>query len=117
MINDFSVVTEKQGEQMPETWPNMIAIMHQPPKDTKCDLITAGIHVGSPMLRKFIEEVKPLAVITGHIHESAAIDHIGTTTIINPGSLAEGHYAILEVSKIEGTWQVTKAELLEIPGD
>ncbi|MBE6344511.1 MAG: serine/threonine protein phosphatase [Spirochaetaceae bacterium] len=117
LIKDLSVAVESQEEQGDGTWPNMIAIVHQPPKDTACDLITAGIHVGSPLIRNFIQEVKPLAVVTGHIHESKAVDHIGETTIINPGSLAEGCYGILEVSKLQGVWQVTKAELKELSGN
>jgi Icc-related predicted phosphoesterase len=86
-------------------------IMHNPPKDTECDKITSGIHVGSAGLRQIIEEVKPLAVITGHIHESAGTDKIGNTVIMNPGSLAEGRYGILEVEKKGNQWQVTKAQL------
>lgn len=117
LIKDLSVAVESQNEQGDGTWPNMIAILHQPPKDTACDLITAGIHVGSPLLRQFIQDVKPLAVVTGHIHESSAVDHIGNTIVINPGSLAEGRYGILEVSKDNGTWQVIKAELKELSGD
>lgn len=108
LVSDFSIITN-QGEQ---EWNNLIAIMHNPPKDTKCDTIPGGIHVGSQLLREFIETYKPLAVITGHIHESAAIDTIGSTTVINPGALTEGKYAWLEAEKSgDDSWCVKSATL------
>jgi hypothetical protein len=54
--------------------------------------------VGSPLIREFIEKWKPLLVLSGHIHESAAVDAIGPTRMVNPGSLAEGKYALAEIS-------------------
>lgn len=113
LVADFDVVASaKEGADENGHWNNLILIMHNPPKDTKCDMIPGGVHVGSEKLRAFIEKTAPLAVITGHIHESAGIDTIGNTTVINPGSLAEGKYAWLTVEKDSaGVWAVTKAEL------
>ena len=105
LVSDFSCVDS--GEK----WHNLIAIMHNPPKDTACDMISNGMHVGSPLLREFIEKTEPLAVITGHIHESAGIETLSNTIVINPGALAEGKYAILEVSKENGNWKVDSAVL------
>jgi Icc-related predicted phosphoesterase len=79
-------------------WDNLVVIAHNPPKDTKLDAIPNGVHVGSPLIRAFIETHKPLLVVSGHIHESAAIDRIGGSTLVNPGALAEGKYAIAEIS-------------------
>ncbi len=107
LVSDLALI-EEQGEQ---EWNNLIVLMHNPPKDTKCDTISNGAHVGSPLLREFIENYKPLAVITGHIHESAGIDTIGNTTIINPGALLEGNYAWLDIEKQNGTFKVVKATL------
>lgn len=108
LVGDFDVVKNADEDGR---WNNLILIMHNPPKDSKCDMIPNGMHVGSEKLRAFIEKTAPLAVVTGHIHESAGIDKIGDTTVINPGSLAEGKYAWLEVEKESGAWRVTKAEL------
>ncbi|MBR1911087.1 MAG: metallophosphoesterase family protein [Treponema sp.] len=107
LVSDLALIKE-QGEQ---EWNNLIVLMHNPPKDIKCDTISNGAHVGSPLLREFIENYKPLAVITGHIHESAGIDTIGNTTIINPGALLEGNYAWLDIEKQDGTFKVVKATL------
>lgn len=110
LASDFKIVAD-QGEA---EWNNLIAIMHNPPKDTDCDKIESGVHVGSPALRSFIDTYKPLAVITGHIHESAAVCKAGNTTVINPGALLEGRYAWLEVSRQNDAWTVTKAELCSL---
>ncbi len=110
-------VSESSGaetEEEPVHWDNLICIVHNPPKDTKVDTISAGIHVGSALYRQFIETYQPLVCVSGHIHESAAIDTIGNTTLINPGALAEGKYATLNVQKQKNTWAVIKAELKQL---
>ena len=110
LLSDFDMVTgQGEGE-----WGNLIAIMHNPPKDTACDTISGGVHVGSPLLRKFIEDYKPLAVITGHIHESVGTDKIGNTVVVNPGALLEGNYAWLTVGKSGGKWEVKQVDLKKL---
>ncbi|HNY17265.1 MAG TPA: metallophosphoesterase family protein [Treponemataceae bacterium] len=97
-----AVATEPRAALDPasdgEPWNNLIVIAHNPPKDTKLDMIPNGVHVGSPLIRAFIESKKPLLVVSGHIHESAAIDTIGPTTLVNPGALADGRYAVAEIT-------------------
>jgi uncharacterized protein len=51
--------------------------------------------VGSTAARRFIEEVQPDLCISGHIHESAATDAIGSTTIINAGPFKGGGYIVV----------------------
>lgn len=77
-------------------YPHTILISHNPPKNSACDVIGGGIHVGSEAVRHFIEKYQPEICICGHIHESKGIDQIGRTKIINPGALSEGGYVILE---------------------
>ncbi|MBE6350510.1 MAG: serine/threonine protein phosphatase [Spirochaetaceae bacterium] len=109
-------LTESQETEnaSPVSWDNLIVISHQPPADTKCDTITSGIHVGSKELRTFVETYKPLLLLCGHIHESAGIDTIGDSLIINPGSLAEGSYGLVEVQKQKGIWKVVNAKLMNL---
>lgn len=107
LMADFKIITE-QGEQ---EWNNLIAVSHNPPKNTDCDKISGGVHVGSELFTQFIEQYKPLAVVTGHIHESAGICKVGDTTVINPGALLEEKYAWLEVAKENGGWKVVSVEL------
>ncbi len=75
----------------------LILAVHEPPMNTKVDMLSNGQHIGSPSVRKFIERVQPDLVLTGHIHESKAVDVIGDTPIINPGMLAGGGYVRIEL--------------------
>ena len=113
LCDDFKIVKDSIGQIGDKDGHvnNLILIMHNPPKDTKTDTISNGMHVGSELLRKFIEDVQPLLVVTGHIHESAGIDKIGETTVINPGALFEGNYGWIELEKNSGKWNVKSAEL------
>ncbi len=90
---------------------------HCPPYGTNLDLAPkltkdlrpvaiAGMiqyeHVGSKAVKKMIEKYQPVVGLHGHIHESSAIDKIGRTVVVNPGSeYSEGVLRgfIVEVSK------------------
>jgi len=75
--------------------------LHAPPQGTYLDvamqldedlkpIMKAGqpqmAHVGSTSVRKAIEDYQPLLGLHGHIHESKAVEKIGRTICINPGS-------------------------------
>lgn len=77
--------------------PRLVLVCHTPPLDTAVDKVGGGTHVGSRAVRVFIERVQPDVCLTGHIHESAAVDAIGRTIIVNPGLSAAGGYARIEV--------------------
>ncbi|MBR1537734.1 MAG: metallophosphoesterase family protein [Treponema sp.] len=114
IISDYDVVESSSEECADENghWSNLILIMHNPPKETECDKLPNGLHVGSEKLRTYIEKRSPFLVVTGHIHESSGITKMGETTVINPGSLAEGKYGWVEAEKKpDGKWTVTKSEL------
>lgn len=101
LASDLHLVTESVPEGFSgsdESWSNLVVIAHHPPKDTLLDTVSGGVHVGSPLIRSFIETWKPLLVVSGHIHESAAVDRIGPTQLVNPGSLAAGQYAVAEIT-------------------
>ena len=71
---------------------NFILVSHPPPLRTETDRLANGKHVGSAAVRKFIEEKQPILCLTGHIHESRGQDHIGRTSILNPGMVKDGGY-------------------------
>jgi Icc-related predicted phosphoesterase len=72
---------------------------HAPPHDTACDRLRSGEHVGSAALRRVVDREQPDVVLCGHIHESRAIDELGPTSILNPGPVSAGHYALVDVDE------------------
>jgi uncharacterized protein len=73
----------------------LLMICHPPPYNTKCDRLMSGKPVGSTAARQFIEEVKPEVCISGHIHESAGVDQIGATKVLNAGPFKGGGYIVV----------------------
>lgn len=64
----------------------LILITHGPPYGTALDFLPGSGHKGCRSIRKFIEEVKPMVAISGHLHETGgSTDLIGKTFVINPG--------------------------------
>jgi len=97
----------QQGKAMLNAAHNpFILLSHQPPKNTLNDRVALNFHVGSKVVRQFIEQFQPLICFTGHIHEGIGIDTIGPTKIINPGPLRQGGYTYAEIG--------TSVTLLEI---
>jgi Icc-related predicted phosphoesterase len=67
-----------------------VYVLHSPPRDTACDTMMGGAHVGSRAIRAFVERHAPPLVLSGHIHEAPRVsgawrDRLGATTIVNPG--------------------------------
>lgn len=123
LLSDFAIVdeddyafdeSEEDNSEKDKTWENMIVVSHMPPKDTKLDVIASGTHVGSETVRNFILEHSPLLAVSGHIHESYAVDTLGKTLIVNPGSFAEGLYAVAEIEKTKDGFSVKSCELKNI---
>lgn len=74
-----------------------ILVCHQPPIQTLCDRSWTELHLGSRAVRAFIEATQPVICFTGHIHEGIGVDRIGSTQVVNPGSLWQGGYAYAEI--------------------
>lgn len=62
----------------------VVLMTHAPPYKTKIDEI-GGEHAGNKSIRKFIEQVKPVLAVSGHLHECTGEDKIKGTKVINPG--------------------------------
>lgn len=78
-----------------------VMVTHAPPIKTMLDIIPSGAHVGSEVIRKFIEKNQPNIAISSHIHESRGTDEIGKTKIINPGRFPEGHFGLITINDNE----------------
>ncbi len=85
LFDDFSVL-EKDRHSREAIW-----MIHVPPYNTALDVIHDYRHVGSKVVRSFIERVQPPLALHGHIHESPVMsgrwsDKIGHTWCCNAGS-------------------------------
>ncbi|GAB6061020.1 metallophosphoesterase family protein [Desulfonatronum parangueonense] len=89
--------------------PHLLLVAHTPPFDTAADKVNGTISVGSHAVRTFIERIRPEVCLTGHIHESRAETRLGKTTVINPGPLSGGGYALIRL-----TDQGLQAQLLNV---
>lgn len=76
---------------------NLAVVSHEPPKNTSADLTSSGEHVGSEALRGVMEDEDINLVLCGHIHEAVSVEEVGGTTVVNPGPVTEGRYAVLEL--------------------
>jgi len=85
------------GMDIPGSKPALM-VSHQPPFGTLNDQVSPGHHVGSQVIRNFIEKTQPLVCFTGHIHEGTGIDHIGTTAVVNPGPAGRGYCVLAEIT-------------------
>ncbi len=91
--SEYNDMLERIGKEVVPR--RTIILSHMPPYDT-LDKIYSGKKIGSRFLRDIIIEKEPIAVLTGHIHESRGVTNLVNTTIINPGPVMLGFYAIIQ---------------------
>ncbi len=94
-----------------------ILVVHQPPRGTKCSMAydvtaeTSLTDIGSVAIRKYIEDMQPRLVLTGHVHESPAVDAIGDTVVVNPGTFLSFGYAEVDITPSK-----VRAKILNMTG-
>jgi Icc-related predicted phosphoesterase len=76
---------------------SLIVVSHQPAFGTRVDCVGDRC-TGSRAIRTLIETHQPILAVSGHIHEAFGTDTVGRTTLINPGPLKDGRYAIVEIN-------------------
>ena len=86
---------EQSYEQIKHA-PFKVLVSHSPPYNTVVDLAFGKIHIGSHVIRDFIDKYNPQLCLCGHVHEASAIDKINSCTIVNPGPMKKGHYALID---------------------
>ncbi|MCR8463432.1 MAG: metallophosphoesterase [Candidatus Korarchaeota archaeon] len=93
---DFAEMLEDIKTKLEPQKP-LLFITHNPPYETT-DFLYSGEPVGSATIRSFIENVKPLAVFSGHVHEGRGVVEVaGSTVVINPGPAAHGFFAVVDI--------------------
>ena len=83
----------------PISRPGMVLMTHAPSYDI-FDHIPNGTPVGSPAIRKIVEEFKPVLALSGHIHEDFGVEKIGDTVFCNPGPAKDRYAAVVDI--VEG---------------
>lgn len=78
-----------------------ILVTHHPPRANRIDITWSDIHAGLPDIARLIEQYQPRACLSGHIHEARGYELIGKTLCVNPGPLALGYYALIDLDKNE----------------
>ncbi len=98
--NAFSKAEELIRKRKKETNRELplLFISHTPPYGCGLDQLRNGSNVGSTAIREHIEKHCPNICITGHIHESRGESRIGSTTLINPGMIADGGHVLITIN-------------------
>ncbi|MDR0523167.1 MAG: metallophosphoesterase family protein [Candidatus Methanoplasma sp.] len=61
------------------------------------DHIPGGISVGSHAVRGIVDRFRPIAALSGHVHEDRGIVREGGTLYVNPGPARDGCCAIVDL--------------------
>jgi Icc-related predicted phosphoesterase len=85
----------------------LILVSHDPPNSTSLDRTTKGTNVGSKSIKDFILREKPILASCGHIHESAGVEKINSTVVINPGPAFTRRAAVVSLEP-EVTFELVK---------
>eukprot|EP00792_Barthelona_sp_PAP020_P005522 TRINITY_DN2682_c0_g1_i1.p1 TRINITY_DN2682_c0_g1~~TRINITY_DN2682_c0_g1_i1.p1 ORF type:complete len:272 (-),score=65.07 TRINITY_DN2682_c0_g1_i1:345-1160(-) len=79
----------------------------------KCpDYIEAGSTSLLSILEDYHEHI-PLW-LHGHVHEGWGLTHFGSTTIVNPGALKDGRFAIIQLLEVENRIIVKDVKFLSV---
>jgi uncharacterized protein len=107
----FDIMLHEMIQGLSRRIPKLL-VTHYPPQGTAVDRTHSGQQIGSRAIRTFIEEIQPLACLTGYLHDEPNQDKLGQTHILNPGPLwLNRSYGYLEISE----QIVTTAEIRSLP--
>jgi Icc-related predicted phosphoesterase len=73
-----------------------IMLFHTPPTGTELDL-QQDRHIGAPVVNTLIKAYHPKLVVCGHALDGQGKAWIGSSLVVNPGPLAEGYYALIDL--------------------
>ena len=57
---------------------------------------------------------KVLAILSGNKNRTKSLRYCSEITVLNPGSLKDGHMAILELIKVKGKWKIASTEFINL---
>lgn len=100
-ITIFETVFELTEDELydglkPISSEGMILMTHVPSHGI-LDEIPSGLNVGSPAVKRIVEEFHPILALSGHIHEAIGVKVIDGTTFVNPGPARDGYCASISI--------------------
>lgn len=75
----------------------MVLMTHAPSYGI-LDQIPSGQSVGSPAIKKIVDEYRPILALSGHIHEAIGVKQFNGTTFVNPGPARDGYAAVIDIA-------------------
>jgi Icc-related predicted phosphoesterase len=93
-------LNQKMLNKLRKSKDRVCLLTHAPPHNTRVDMVSLNRHAGSIDLRNFIEKNSHIfLVVSGHIHDSPAITKLNSCTLVNPGPVTRGNFAIIEIKQ------------------
>lgn len=77
-----------------------IMLLHTPPIGEVVDRDNGG-HKGSQVVNELIHTYRPELAVCGHAHDAEGQEMVGSTLVVNPGSLRGGHFAVVDLEAME----------------
>lgn len=103
---DKPILDKRKIKKLHRTNKQVCLLTHTPPFNTSADMESLNRHTGSKQIRECIEKNNNIFLsISGHIHDSPTISKMNGCTIVNPGSVTTGNFAIIDVQtnfKVKG---------------
>jgi Icc-related predicted phosphoesterase len=96
--NEMSRLLEA-GWNLIASSPRKILVCHAPPARTALDRGFLGKHIGSPVVRSFLETHALDLTVCGHVHESPGEDVVNGARCVNVGPLKQGRYCLIELAE------------------
>ena len=94
------LINQRILRRLKRTEEKVCLLTHAPPFGTTADKISLDRHAGSRELKHTIETYPNIFLtISGHIHDSPTIDSMNGCTIVNPGPITRGNFAVISIKE------------------
>ena len=110
----FEVADTVARSVLETAWPSVatarcrVLVSHAPPYGTQLDRGPARRHVGSSVVRSFLENHDVNLCLSGHIHEAGGReDTVGTVKCVNIGAYKNGRYALVSIEPADPRPRIT----------
>jgi Icc-related predicted phosphoesterase len=76
----------------------MVLVVHCPPYGILDTVLYRNQHVGSTAIKQLVDEFRPRAVLSGHIHEARGLREEEGTVFMNPGPAKDSFAGLLDLN-------------------